>query len=93
MILVLEKGKPKYHLTDFSDVQNYNPIKHNDKTHPHEKPINLLMKMIEHSSKEGDLILDPFCGSGSTCKACEKLNRKWIGIELDEKWAEEINLR
>ncbi len=42
--------------------------------------------MIKHSSKEGDLILDPFCGSGSVCLACQRINRKWIGIELDEKW-------
>ena len=85
-ILVLEKGKPKYNLTNFSDVQTAQHINHNKRTHPHEKPQDLLRKMIEHSSKEGDLVLDPFAGSGSTCKACEELNRKWIGIELDERW-------
>lgn len=87
LILVLEKGKPKYNLTDFSDVQTASHINHNKMNHPHEKPIDLLMKMIEHSSKEGDIVLDPFAGSGSTCKACEKLGRNWIGIELDDKWA------
>lgn len=46
----------------------------------------LIKNMIKHSSKEGDLILDPFCGSGSVCLACQRINRKWIGIELDEKW-------
>jgi len=86
LILVLEKGKPKYNLKDFSDVQTASHINHNKLNHPHEKPIDLLMKMIEHSSKEGDLVLDPFAGSGSTCKACEELGRQWIGIELDEKW-------
>jgi len=44
------------------------------------------MKMIEHSSIEGDLVLDPFAGSGSVCKAAEKMGRKWLGIELDEQW-------
>jgi DNA modification methylase len=44
------------------------------------------MKMILHSSREGDLVLDPFAGSGSTCKACAELNRNCIGIELDERW-------
>lgn len=86
LISVLEKGKPKYNLTDFSDVQNAGHINHNKLTHPHEKPQDLLIKMIKHSSKKGDLVLDPFAGSGSTCKACEKLGRKWIGIELDERW-------
>lgn len=42
--------------------------------------------MILYSSKEGDLILDPFCGSGSICLACQQIKRRWIGIELDEKW-------
>jgi len=86
LILVLEKGKPKYNLKNFSDVQTASHINHNKMNHPHQKPIDLLSKIILHSSKEGDLILDPFAGSGSTCKACNKLNRKWIGIELDGRW-------
>ncbi|MFH0711546.1 MAG: DNA methyltransferase [archaeon] len=96
LILVLEKGKPKYNLRNFADVQNANHINHNLQTHPHEKPIDLIIKMIEHSSKEGDLILDPFCGSGSVCVACQQTKRNWIGIELDKKWVkmarERINL-
>lgn len=88
LILVLEKGKPKYNLTTFSDVQTSSHINHNQVTHPHEKPVDLIMKMIEHSSKEGNLILDPFCGSGAVCVACKKLKRDWIGIELDEKYVE-----
>ena len=48
-----------------------------------EDKINLLKKMIIHSSAEGDVVLDPFAGSGSTCKACGELGRKWLGIELD----------
>jgi len=86
LILVLEKGKPKYNLKNFSDVQTASHINHNKLNHPHEKPLDLLKKMIIHSSNEGDVVLDPFAGSGSTCKACEGLGRKWIGIELDEKW-------
>lgn len=86
LILVLEKGKPKYNLTNFTDVQNAKHINHNKENHPHEKPVDLLKKMIEHSSKEGDIILDPFCGSGSVCVACQEMKRKWIGIEIDEKW-------
>ena len=86
LILILEKGKPKYNLTDFSDVQTCSHINHNKENHPHEKPIDLIKKIIEHSSKKGDLILDPFAGSGSVCLACQELDRGWIGIELDEKW-------
>lgn len=86
LIIVLEKGKPKYNLTNFSDVQTCSHINHNKINHPHEKPVDLLMRMIEHSSKKGDIILDPFAGSGSTCKAAERMQRKWIGIEIDKKW-------
>jgi len=86
LILVLEKGKPKYNLTNFSDVQSANHINHNKENHPHEKPIDLIIKMIEHSSKEGDLVLDPFCGSGAICLGAREIGRKFIGIELEEKW-------
>ena len=88
LVLVLEKGKPKYNLTNFSDVQTCSHINHDKNNHPHQKPVDLIMKMIEHSSNEGEVILDPFCGSGATCKGAEKMRRKWIGIELDERWIE-----
>jgi len=88
LILVLDKGDPKYNLKNFSDVQTMNHINHNKVSHPHEKPIDLIIKMIKHSSKEGDVVLDPFCGSGSTCKGADKMGRKWIGIEVDERWVE-----
>jgi len=86
LILVLEKGKPRYKLKDFSDVQTCSHINHNAQTHPHEKPVDLIKKMVEHSSKGGDLILDPFCGSGSVCVACNETGRNFIGIEIEEKW-------
>ena len=93
LILILEKGKPKYHLTNFSDVQTCSHINHNQENHPHQKPVDLIIKMIEHSSKEGDIILDPFCGSGSICVACQQTSRKWIGIELDKKYVEMARMR
>jgi len=86
LILVLEKGKPIYNLSNFSDVQESEYIKHNEKTHPHQKPLDLLTKIIRHSSKEGDLVFDPFCGSGSTCLSAQMERRKWIGIESEERY-------
>ncbi|HEY3265661.1 MAG TPA: site-specific DNA-methyltransferase [Armatimonadota bacterium] len=46
-----------------------------------QKPLGLLERIIAGSSSEGDLVLDPFCGSGTTLEAAERLNRRWIGID------------
>ena len=56
--------------------------------HPSQKPINLILELIEKYTEKGDTILDPFMGSGTTGVACAKLNREFIGIELDETYFE-----
>ena len=61
----------------------------NNGKHPTQKPLYLLEKILLASSKEGDVILDPFNGSGTTGVASKKLKRKYIGIDLDEGY---INL-
>lgn len=50
--------------------------------YPTQKPVSLLTRIIESSSNEGDLILDPFCGCGTTIHAAQKLKRHWIGIDI-----------
>lgn len=54
------------------------------------KPVELVQKAIENSSKTRDLVLDPFGGSGSTLIACEKANRRARLIELDPKYCDVI---
>jgi site-specific DNA-methyltransferase (adenine-specific) len=54
--------------------------------HPTQKPEALLDRIIKATSKEGDIVLDPFLGSGTTCYVAKKLNRKYIGIEKEEKY-------
>lgn len=54
--------------------------------HPTQKPEKLIAKIILASSKPGDIILDPFMGSGTTCVVAKKLHRKYIGIELQEQY-------
>jgi site-specific DNA-methyltransferase (adenine-specific) len=56
--------------------------------HPTEKPVLLLRQLIESSSVIGDLVLDPFMGSGSTLEAARKEDRRAIGIEIDERYCE-----
>jgi len=56
--------------------------------HAWAKPNGLWLKLIKHWSKEGDVILDPFLGSGTTCYCAKKLNRYSIGIEIEEKYCE-----
>ena len=50
--------------------------------YPTQKPVELVKKFVLASSNEGDVVLDPFCGCGTTVHAAEKLNRKWIGIDI-----------
>jgi len=61
--------------------------------HPSPKVISFYEKLIDLFSKENDLILDCFLGSGTTAIACEKLNRRWIGIEISEKYCETAKQR
>jgi site-specific DNA-methyltransferase (adenine-specific) len=56
--------------------------------YPTQKPIPLLERIISASSNEGDVVLDPFCGCGTTIEACEKLGRRWIGIDIAAKAVE-----
>ena len=56
--------------------------------YPTQKPLELLERIIESASNEGDVVLDPFCGSGTALVAAEQLNRKWVGIDLSELAAE-----
>lgn len=52
--------------------------------YPTQKPVALLERIIQASSNPGDMVLDPFCGCGTTIDAAEKLGRKWIGIDVTQ---------
>ena len=59
--------------------------------HPTQKPVKLIQELIK--SNEGQLILDPFMGSGTTAVACKQLGRDFIGFELEKKYCEIANKR
>lgn len=56
--------------------------------HPNEKPIELLERLVEATTEPGDIVLDPFAGSGSTLAAAAKSGRRYIGIEIDQKYSD-----
>ncbi len=58
------------------------------RVHPCQKPILLMVKILQDFSKPNDLILDPFCGSGTTCVAAKMLGRRYIGIDISEEYCE-----
>jgi site-specific DNA-methyltransferase (adenine-specific)/modification methylase len=69
-------------------VQGKERIKGNDgrAVHPTQKPEKLLELIIRASSNQGDVVLDPFFGTGTTGKVAEQLNRKWIGVEKNGQY-------
>ena len=85
----LKKGKALSNI--WTDIP---VLKGNERTgYPTQKPLKLLRRIIEASSNEGDVVLDPFCGCATTCVAADRLNRKWVGIDISEKAKELISER
>lgn len=90
-ILFLRKGKAKRinncGTADILRVPNIKLKGEDGKNlHDTEKPVELMKIMIDNSSNEGDIVFDPFMGIGSTGVACLELNRRFIGVELDEQY-------
>jgi len=66
----------------WTDLQPINSGAQEALGYPTQKPLALLERIIQASSNEGDVVLDPFCGCGTTVAAAQKLGRKWIGIDI-----------
>jgi len=79
----INKGKQMRNLWDITA-----PPKNEKKfgKHPTQKPLELLERVILASTEEGDLVLDPFVGSGTTCIVALRLRRKCIGIDIDKEY-------
>lgn len=85
-ILMLRKGNAR----NINNMGTKNilsvPNIRGNKTHPTEKPVNLMKILIENSSNENDIVLDPFFGTGSTLIACVNTHRHYIGYEIDDNY-------
>ena len=87
--LEYEAMRPPFNIVGGQDYSNYfrdeEEVEKMGKTLPHPcmKPLNILERLVQTYSREGDIVLDCFMGSGQTAIACERLGRQWIGIERD----------
>lgn len=86
-VLFLRKGKAKW-INDIGGSKTVHQFDNiiGNKTHPCEKPIDLLKFYIANSSEEGHLVFDPFSGTGSTLVASKELGRNYLGYEIDEEY-------
>ena len=82
---LLIKGRPPARPSVIGDVIPWQTYTGN-RLHPTQKPLAILKPLIEAFSNPGDVVLDPFAGSGSSLVAAKRLGRAWLGIELDAKY-------
>jgi site-specific DNA-methyltransferase (adenine-specific) len=80
---LLAKGRPPLPASPVPDVLDWEYT--GNRLHPTQKPVQPLKTLIGAFTKPGAVVLDPFCGSGSTLIAAQELGRSFIGIELDEQ--------
>jgi site-specific DNA-methyltransferase (adenine-specific) len=81
LILFATLGKKKLYC-DKRPLNVLDFARTNNEEHPTQKPVELLKEFIKNSTKENELVVDYFAGSGSTLIAAKELNRRWLGIEI-----------
>lgn len=87
---LIEKGSKGTRLYDwFNDIQIVKNVSKEKTNHPCPVPIKLIERIILLTTNEGDTVLDPFMGSGTTAIACINTNRKYIGFEIDKDYYNE----
>ncbi len=94
--MYLTKGKPKtFNFVSQAECKNVFPVansRHVTK-HPTEKPLDFIKLLVQVSSNEDDLVVDPFMGSGTTAAACKELGRDFLGFELEPEYIKMANER
>ena len=89
------QGKQLRDVWEFGVCQGSERIKGENgrAAHPTQKPLELFKRLVEMATEEGDIVIDPFMGSGTTAIASIQLNRNWIGIENNKKYIDLANKR
>lgn len=90
---VLGKEKKGVPLSDVWEIPYLNPKAKERTGYPTQKPVLLLNQILNIVTEEGDLVLDPFCGSGTTCVSAKSLKRNYIGIDISTDAVELANAR
>ena len=88
LIFYANKGRAFIKGKRISDVWFFDRVAGKQQVHQNQKPLKLLEFILEKHSRSFDLVLDPFIGSGTTAVACEQLNRRWVGIEINPEYCE-----
>src|SRR5690606_5646733 len=78
----LDEAKGEYMSNVWTDIPEINSQAKERLGYPTQKPETLLERIIAASSNEGDIVLDAYCGCGTTVAVAERLNRKWIGMDI-----------
>ena len=85
----MKKGGEGANIYDwFSDIQQVKNVSLEKTEHPCPVPVKLMERVILMTTKEGDTVLDPFLGSGTTAVACERMGRNCVGIEISPEYCE-----
>lgn len=93
LAIVAHKGQCVIRGKRDGSVWSVGKVNPNTMLHPTEKPVELLKRCIEKFSDDGQIVLDCYLGSGTTAVACKQLGRKYIGIELSQKYIDIANER
>ena len=90
MVMVAHRtgGKLAWANEDRAEPNIYRQSPPREREHPNEKPLEMVSFFLGLHAKEGDAILDPFMGSGTTLRAAKDLQRHAIGIEIEERYCE-----
>ena len=89
LLFFRDKGVPVFGTFETKKTYYLQPYERNLKRlykHPAIKPLNILKNLVINSSKEGDVVLDPYAGTGSTGVVCRELGRDFIGCEIDPEY-------
>ena len=88
IIFLVNKGRKCFNGKRLTDIWCFDRVAGKNQQHQNQKPVDLLKQCILKHSNENEIVFDGFMGSGSTGVACVNTNRRFIGIELDDKYFE-----